>query len=644
MVKCKLKFYKSDILQRNRSNPIMFYLVHHPDDFEKITDTVIPFFEESNFTLLTLPISEQFYPEEESVLVSYLSDENFKALLLKCANKNWNLTLLPHPEGQKATKLLGVSGKMEEIAGDIIEQKEINELDLLYCNGIPVLQSVNVGDVLVFSEQKGTQGFLSEVFQFLKNIKRLPGLSHKAFLISADEEKIVHTSALGIIAIEHPSASVISKRLLENIVLNDGKFQVLILAPQSIFQLLAFLFKSLLLNTTSKSQLPSFIGHIKTSNLNIENEEPIEFTIDGEKLTSKEIGLEVHHREIKLYQKSELASKNEGVDEKKSLKIDKLPTGEKREELTRRKIPFLPRATTEEFQELFKVLKENAKLSSSFLVMMILATLIATFGLFGDSSPVIIGAMILAPIIAPIVSFSMGMVRYDTNMLKTGIVTILIGTLVALMFAAAVSIIIPLEILTDEINARLTPNLLDMGIAVASGIAAAYAHAKEGIAKSLAGVAIAVALVPPLAVAGIGIGWWDWEVFSGAFLLYLTNLAGIIMFAGITFLLLGFAPFRRARMGLIYTLVIIVLVMVPLSLSFNRIKQEASITSQLEGTKFDKIYLRDVKVRTGKPIMVSLKLVSAEAIEADEMRKIKAQIESRLGQPIILEVISAIEF
>jgi len=204
--------------------------------------------------------------------------------------------------------------------------------------------------------------------------------------------------------------------------------------------------------------------------------------------------------------------------------------------------------------------------------------------------------------------------------------------------------IIPLKVLTNEINARLTPNLLDMGIAVASGIAAAYAHAKEGIAKSLAGVAIAVALVPPLAVAGIGIGWWDWEVFSGAFLLYLTNLAGIIMFAGITFLLLGFAPFRRARMGLIYTLVIIVLVMVPLSLSFSRIKQEASITSKLEGTRFDKIYLRDVKVRTGKPIMVSLKLVSAEAIEAEEMRKIKAQIEERVGQPIILEVISAIEF
>lgn len=622
----------------------MFYLVHHPDDFDKITETVIPFFEKSNFTLLTLPISDQFSPEEESVLVTYLSDENFKDLLLKTTKHEWHLALLPHPEGQKAAKCLGITEKMEDVAKQILELNEVNELDLLYCNEIPVLQSVNVGDVLIFSEQKGAQGFLSEVFQFLKNIRRLPGLSHKAFLLSSDEEEIIHTSALGIIAVEHPSASVISKRLLEDIVMNDGKFQVLILSPQSTFQLLAFLFKSLLPNPASKAQLPSFIGHIKTTNLKIENGAPIDFSIDGEKLTAKEININVHNREIKLHQKSEYASKSEGIDEKKNLKIDKLPTGEKREELTQIKMPFLPRATTEEFQELFKVLKEKAKLSSSFLVMMILATLIASFGLFGDSSPVIIGAMILAPIIAPIVSFSMGMVRYDTNMLKTGIVTILIGTIVALIFSAGVSIIIPLKVLTPEINARLTPTLLDMGIAVASGIAAAYAHAKEGIAKSLAGVAIAVALVPPLAVAGIGIGWWDWEVFSGAFLLYLTNLAGIIMFAGITFLLLGFAPFRRARMGLVYTLIIISIVMVPLSLSFNRIKQEARITSKLEGTNFNKIFLRDVRVRTGKPIMVSLKLVSPESIDSKEMEKIKEQIEEKIGEPIILEVITAIEF
>lgn len=275
---------------------------------------------------------------------------------------------------------------------------------------------------------------------------------------------------------------------------------------------------------------------------------------------------------------------------------------------------------------------------------MILSTLIATFGLFGNSSPVIIGAMILAPIITPIVSFAMGMVRYDVNMLKTGIMTILAGTVVALIFAAGVSMIIPLQVLTPEIDARLSPTLLDMGIAVVSGVAAAYAHAEKGIAKSLAGVAIAVALVPPLSVAGIGIGWLDWDVFSGAFLLYLTNLAGIIMFAGITFLFLGFAPFRRARMGLIYTLIIIILVMVPLSLSFNRIKEEASITRELEGSKFEEVFLKDVKVRFGKRLVVSVKLVSAEAIEPEDMQNIKKQIEDKLDREITLEVVSAIEF
>ncbi len=193
--------------------------------------------------------------------------------------------------------------------------------------------------------------------------------------------------------------------------------------------------------------------------------------------------------------------------------------------------------------------------------------------------------MILAPLISPIVSFSMGVVCYDVNMPKYSLKTIMNGTLASLAFAAAVSLIIPLQIITSEISARLSPTLLDLGIAVVSGIEAAYAHAKEGIAKSLAGVAIAVALVPPLVVAGIGIGWWNWEVFAGAFLLYLTNLSGIIMFAGLTFLILGFAPFKTARKGLFYSFFIIILVCIPLTFSFNRIKQEAKIIKSLEGIK-----------------------------------------------------------
>ncbi len=546
----------------------MIYILHDPQELEIVADELVPYFEKIDFSLLSVPISSDFIPEENSIIIIYLDDTALKKILLISSAKNWPIGILPHPNAKKAIKGFGLSEKLEDVIQEILLVDEFCKLDILKCNDIPVFQSVIIGDVFVFSKERTQTGFLSEVFSFLKNIRKLPELSHPPFLISADGEKIIQTSALGIVAVEHASGSIISKRLISDSAMNDGKFHALILAPQNLFQLLVFLFRSLIPNPKAIRQLPNFIGQIITSNLIIENDSPFEFTIDGEKFSNKVITLKAGKEHLNLHQKSIYASENNGTDDKKSLKIDSLPTGERREELIKRKLPILPRATAEEFQDLFTVLRENAKLKSSFLVMMILATLIATFGLFGDSSPVIIGAMILAPIIAPIVSFSMGMVRYDTNMLKTGIVTILIGTVVALIFAAGVSLIIPLKVITGEIDARLTPTLLDMGIAVASGIAAAYAHAKEGIAKSLAGVAIAVALVPPLAVAGIGIGWWDWDVFSGAFLLYLTNLAGIIMFAGITFLLLGFAPFKRARLGLVYTLIIISIVMIPLSLSF----------------------------------------------------------------------------
>ena len=621
----------------------MLYFLHHPDDSEEVKKKFIPLLEQREYELIQYPNSD-FKPTEEDLCIAYLSDEYLREFLPRASKLNWKLGILPHLNNQFTLKGLGLEGKPEDTLENILKCEEVYKLDMLYCNGRPVFQSVNIGNVFIFTEEKKTNRFFSEVTTFVKNIARISELSHRAFLLSANDEKIIHTSALGLIAVEHPESSVIARRIIPPSKVNDGQFHILVVSPQNLFELLWFLFRSLLPRRRQMSTRPSFLGYIKTSNIKIENQADIDFTVDGEKYSARKIEIEVVPAAIRLCQESKHYKGEVEDGQKKTLKIDRLPTGERREELSKRTLPLLPRATTEEFQELFKVLRENAKTTSTFVVMMVLSTLIATFGLFGDSSPVIIGAMILAPIISPIVSFSMGMVRYDINMLKEGIITILIGTGVSLLFAAGVSLIIPLQVLTSEIDARLSPTLLDMGIAVASGIAAAYAHAKEGIAKSLAGVAIAVALVPPLAVAGIGIGWWDWNVFSGAFLLYLTNMAGIIMFAGITFLVLGFAPFKRARLGLVYTLILILLVMVPLSLSFNRITKEASITRQLEGSTFNKAVLRDVKVRFGAPLKVSLTLVGTENLEKEDMMDIKRQMEEAIGEPIELEVISARQF
>lgn len=621
----------------------MLYIIHTSADLKEIKEKIIPLLENRDHTLVPYPIIQDFTPQENAVFLTYLGDEFLTEFLPRASNNQWVVGILPHPDIKYTTKGLGITKKLEESVKEILETEEPYKLDLLFCNDQPVFQSVNIGDVFAITKDAKKNNFFSEVLHFIRNIRQLPSLSHKPFVLSIDGEKIISTSALGIVVIEHAMSSVISKRLISGSSINDGQFNTVILSPENVLELFWFLFRSLL-PRNKFSDSPAFIGQIKSSNLTIENQSGVEFTIDGKVRSAKNINIEVAKDALFINQKSSYISESDGASGKNSLRIDKLPTGEKKKELTKRKLPLLPRATSEEFEDLFKVLRDNAKLTSVYVVMMILSTLIASFGLFGNSSPVIIGAMILAPIISPIVSFSMGMVRYDLNMLKTGVITIIIGTLVSLVFAAGVSIIIPLKVLTPEINARLSPTLLDMGIAVASGVAAAYAHAKSGIAKSLAGVAIAVALVPPLAVAGIGIGWGDWDVFSGAFLLYSTNLAGIIMFAGITFLLLGFAPFRRAKMGLIYTFIIIAIVMVPLSLSFNRIKEEASITSQLEGSVIGNVVLKEVNVRFGKTLLVSVKVVSGEPINSTEMKRVKAEIENRVGRPIILEVVSAIEF
>ncbi|MCC8359075.1 DUF389 domain-containing protein [Salinimicrobium sediminilitoris] len=622
----------------------MLYLLHEPVETETVEEKILPLLKNIKHELVSYPLDKEFDIDKDSSLMLYLPDAVLREIIPMAAKNSWSVSILPHPKNKFTSKGLGISEDIEEVITQYAECENPYDIDLLFCNEVPVFSSVNIGDIFILSKRNGKKNFFQEVINIIHNIRRVSSLSHHSYQLSTDGEKIIHTSALGIIVVEHASSSLISKRLLEESSINDGSFQAFVLAPQNLLVLLWFFVRSLVPNTKTLNRLPSFIGKIKTSNLQVSDDAPMDYTIDGEKKQSKALDFEVHKRAVLLKQKSIYSENTEKENGRKSIKFEGLPKGETRKELIKRSLPILPRASTEQFQDLFKVLRTNSRISPAFMVMMILSTLIATFGLFANSSPVIIGAMILAPVIAPIVSFSMGMVRYDVPMLKESFITITAGTLVSLAFAAGVSIIIPLKVLTPEIEARLSPTLLDMGIAVSSGIAAAYAHSNEGIAKSLAGVAIAVALVPPLAVAGIGIGWWDWEVFSGAILLYATNLAGIILFGGLTFLLLGFAPFKRAKMGLVYTLIIVILVAVPLSLSFDRIMQEANITRSLEGTTIENVVLRDVRIRFGSTMVVSLRLVGPENIEPQRIQAIKEEIEKRIDQPVRLEVVSAMEF
>ena len=174
-----------------------------------------------------------------------------------------------------------------------------------------------------------------------------------------------------------------------------------------------------------------------------------------------------------------------------------------------------------------------------------------------------------------------------------------------------------------------------------SGIAGAYAHAKEEIAKSLAGVAIAVALVPPLSVAGIGVGWADWEMAQGAFLLFITNIVGISLAATVTFLVMGFAPFKLAQKGLSVSLLLISLIAVPLYFTFAQMVERGRIMEQIPRGQFElaglQVRLRNVTVKVGSPPLVRVGMSSSQRIDELQVEALKEMIGERIGGPVYLE-------
>ena len=209
-----------------------------------------------------------------------------------------------------------------------------------------------------------------------------------------------------------------------------------------------------------------------------------------------------------------------------------------------------------------------------------------------------------------------------------------------MLVAAFTALLLPYEQATDEIRARLQPNLLDLGVAIVSGIAAAYAHARENIQKSLPGIAIAVALVPPVCVMGIGLGWMDWAVISSAGLLFLTNLIGITLAGILAFMCLGFAPAFKVNRGLGFSLLLTVLVSISLYQTFmntviyQRIEKTVSAqTSQVNGKQVD---LSDVSAHPeGDKIKILAQLHSSEPILAKDIAALRDIIGGQLNEPVV---------
>ncbi|WP_423226599.1 DUF389 domain-containing protein [Candidatus Amarolinea aalborgensis] len=314
-------------------------------------------------------------------------------------------------------------------------------------------------------------------------------------------------------------------------------------------------------------------------------------------------------------------------------------------------IAAMPALTPSERDEVRTVIREGARSRADFFVMVALAAILAGLGLLLNSPAVIIGAMLVAPLMTAIVGLGLGIVEGDTGLLRMAVWASARGILLAILIGALLGVLVPDAATTPEIMARTQPNVLDLGVALASGAAGAYALCRKSVSAALAGIAIAAALVPPLTTVGIGLALGRQDIAGGALLLFVTNLIAIAAASGLFFLLFGFAPparhktqralLRRGLLGALMLLAAVTVILGILTTQTLRVVRldraiDAAIQAELEILPDTEL----VEVRRSQTddgvLHLAVTLRSVHQFPHETALTFQRDIATRLQQPVAL--------
>jgi len=284
-----------------------------------------------------------------------------------------------------------------------------------------------------------------------------------------------------------------------------------------------------------------------------------------------------------------------------------------------------------------------------FWVLLILSTTIATLGILADSTAVVIGAMLVAPLMTPILGVSAGIVNGWMSRVSRAFGTVVAGVAVSIFTAWIVALwaphIVPIAS-NSQVISRVSPTLVDMMIAVAAGAAGAYATVDKRVSSSITGVAIAVALVPPLGVVGVTLTAGNYGDAGGAFVLFLTNLVSIILAASLVFVLTGFALVaklkeNREKMKTVISTVILgaLIVLVPLTFTSEGILTSASRQSTAQKVSEEWLGEQD-NLRLNKVVVKGdqVEIVITGEGDVPSLSSLNEQLSDSFGSPTIAVV------
>lgn len=281
-----------------------------------------------------------------------------------------------------------------------------------------------------------------------------------------------------------------------------------------------------------------------------------------------------------------------------------------------------------------------------YWLRLLLSMGIATLGLVLGSTAVIIGAMLISPLMSPIVELGMGIAVGLPRLAVRSFTRVAASAVVVCACAAAITTILPFQEVTPPIAERAAPTVLDLAIAILCALMAAFgtATSTSTAATHAAGTAIGIALVPPVCVVGFGIGAGRFDVAGGAALLFVTNFSAIILFAALTFVAFGFNDFDVDALGppgrriaplwrLVLPGALLAIVFVPLRRALDDVAWEVRARSTVQ-REVDKVAHETVRsrVRIGRRrIDVELMMIGSPARVGGVERELTQRIREGTG-------------
>jgi uncharacterized hydrophobic protein (TIGR00271 family) len=305
-------------------------------------------------------------------------------------------------------------------------------------------------------------------------------------------------------------------------------------------------------------------------------------------------------------------------------------------------------------KDIYEGVAEGRQFDALYFSMLVFGCLIALLGLLLNSPAVIIGAMLISPLMGPILSCGLALTLADGVLARKAGRNLGLSIVETIVIAALATWMSPLKDATPEILARTNPNLIDLLIAFFSGIAGTLALCSRRAGFTIVpGVAIATAVMPPLATVGYGISTLQWNIASGAFMLLLTNLAAIIVSADLVFLAVGVRLVRppmqehepwwiRHRMAISW--VVLATISVPLVKTLVRAADQSRVRAQVRSVLEQQLNhpgerrLDEVSVRIDRDrVLADAVVQTADMISPEEEKRLEADLSHRLGREVVLQ-------